>query len=142
MFADKTDIQAWIRSDQVLVDDANSQKPNVEARRTIIGQLSGFFSNIVLQSWADPDSTPEIIRSIAGRLAAAFLYRTLYMTEDVDVSKYAQAIYDEAISMLADIKVGDLIVVDDDGDPIDVTGTDLVSFLATEPFFTMDQTFS
>lgn len=142
MFADKTDIQTWIRNDVVLVDDSNSQKPNVEARRTIIGQLSGYFSSIVIQSWADPDSTPVTIRSIAGRLAAAFLYRTLRDSEQDSVSEYAQKLYDEAIADLQLIKTGDIIVLDDSDEPIDVSGTDLVGFLASDPVFTMDQEFS
>ena len=141
MFADKTDIQTWIRNDVVRVDDANSQKPNVEARRTIIGQLSGYFSSIVLQSWADPSSTPDTIRSIAGRLAAAFLYRTLRDSEQDVISEYAQELYNEAIGDLQKIKIGDIIVVDDTSTPIDITGTDLVGFIASDPVFTMDQTF-
>jgi hypothetical protein len=142
MFADKTDIQAWIRNDVILVDDANSQKPNVEARRTIIGQLSGFISSIVLQSWADPDTTPEIIRSIAGRLAAAFLYRALRDSEQDTDSAYAQWLYNNAIADLAAIKTGEIVIVDDNDDPIDVEGTDILGWLSSDPQFTIDQTFS
>lgn len=142
MFADKTDIQTWIRSDLAVVDDANSQKANVDARRTIIGQLGGHFSQVVIQSWDVPDNTPEIIRSIAGRLTAAFMYRSLISSEQDTVSEYAQSIYNEAISMLEKITTGDITVVDDTGTPIDTEGIDLVGFLVTEPAFTMDQTFS
>src|SRR6266849_5172931 len=109
MFASKTDIQAWLRQDKILVDDANSAKPNVEATRTIKGQLSGVFSVITLSSWADPTSTPDQIRSIAGRLAAAFLYREIYSEESAAIPAYAQELYNEAISMLQDIRSGNLV---------------------------------
>src|SRR5436305_6653619 len=111
MFASKTDIQAWLRSDRIIIDDANSQKPNVEANGIIVGRLAGFFSQLVITSWADPDTTPELIRGIAGRLAAAFLYQSYYSEESTDVLAYAQWLYNNAVLMLDQIIAGDLIVV-------------------------------
>jgi|SRR5580765_204590 len=143
MFASKTDIQTWFRSDKIIVDDANSQKPNIEARRIIVGRLAGFFSQIVITSWADPETTPELIRGIAGRLAAAFLYQSFYSEEADDVLEYAQWLYNNAILMLDQIVEGVLTVVEvDESGPIDVTGAELVGFLTTEPIFTMTQEFS
>src|SRR6476646_11110357 len=97
MFASKTDIQSWLMSDKIIVDDANSAKPNLDATRTIKGQLSGVFSSLTISSWADPTSTPEIIRSIAGRLTAAFMYRAIYSEENGEIPSYAQELYNEAI---------------------------------------------
>jgi len=143
MFASKTDIQTWFRSDKIIIDDANSQKPNIEARRIIVGRLAGFFSQIVITSWADPETTPELIRSIAGRLAAAFLYQSFYSEEADDVLEYAQWLYNNAILMLDQIVEGVLVVVEvDESGPIDVTGAELVGFLTTEPIFTMTKEFS
>lgn len=142
MFASKTDIQTWLRPDKVLVDDANSQKPNIEARRIIVGQLSGYFSQVVLSSWADPDTTPEVIRSVAGRLAAAFLYQSLFSEESDTISDYAQWLYNNAIQMIMDIKTGEIVVVGVDENPVDADVSDLLGFLATEPVFTMTKEFA
>lgn len=142
MFASKTDIQTWLRPDKLLVDDANSQKPNIEARRIIVGQLSGYFSQITISSWADPEHTPEVIRSIAGRLAAAFLYQSYYAEEGDSVREYAQWLYNNSIQMLMDIKAGEIVVTDDGGVIVDVSGSDLLGFLPTEPEFTMDKEFA
>ncbi len=145
MLASKTDIQAWLASDKILVDDNNSNKPNIEAERTIRGQLSGVFSVITLQSWADPNSTPAQIRSIAGRLAAAFLYRAIYSEESQNIPVYAQNLYNEAIGMLQDIRSGNLIVLDSSSNPVDTTGANVIGFWpddTTSPKFTMDQIFA
>jgi len=50
VFASVTDIQAWIQSDKIQVDDANSEKQNIEATRIIKGQLAGFFEPLVIES--------------------------------------------------------------------------------------------
>jgi hypothetical protein len=145
MFASKLDIQAWLQSDKITVDDANSNKPNIEAERLIKGQLSGLFAPVTLSSWADPTTTPETIRSIAGRLTAAFMYRTIYSEESDTIPEYAQSLYNEAIGMLQDIKSGSLVVLDDTDTPVDTSGSNILSFWpdnTTLPVFTMDQTFA
>lgn len=146
MFASLTDIQSWLRSDVVPVDDANSAKANLDAMRTIKGQLSGAFSVLTISSWDSPANTPELIRSIAGRLAAAFMYRALQSSEQAaNVDPYAQELYNEAIAMLQEIVQGGLIVTDSSDNPVDTTGTNLLSFWpdsTIDPLFTYDKTFS
>lgn len=144
MFASNTDIQSWLQNDKVTVDDTLAGKPNIDATRTIKGQLAGIFSPLTISSWADPASTPEIIRGIAGRLAAAFIYRKIYSEEDTSIPEYAQALYNEAISMLQDIRLGSLIVTDDTEEPVDTTGSTLLGFWPNDdsPVFTMDQEFA
>jgi hypothetical protein len=147
MFASKTDIQAWIQSDKITIDDANSEKANIEATRIIKGQLAGFFAPIVIASWADPDSTPELIRSIAGRLTAAFMHAVVYSEEsDREISAYSQWLYTQAMLMLTQILTGDSVVTDGDGVPIDTSGGGLLSFFpddtAPAPMFTVEQVFS
>lgn len=146
MFASKTDIQAWIRSDKIVVDDANSQKPNIEATRIVKGQLAGMFSPVVIASWADPDSTPELVRGVTGRLAAAFLHAAVYSEEsDREISAYSQWLYNGAIAVLAQIVAGTLTITDVNGNPIDTTGEGLLSFFpddTTTPLFTVSQIFS
>jgi hypothetical protein len=144
MFASNTDIQSWLQNDKISVDDALAGKPNIDAARTIKGQLAGVFSPITISSWADPASTPEVIRGIAGRLAAAFIYRKIYSEETGEIPAYAQELYNEDIGMLVDIKTGNLTVTDNSDEPVDVTGGNLLSFWPNDstPAFTMDQEFA
>ena len=147
VFASLTDIQAWLQSDKITVDDANSGKQNLEATRIIKGQLVGFFEPLVMESWVDPESTPEIIRGIAGRLTAALMHAVIYSEEsDREISAYSQWLYSEAMAMLAQIEAGTLVVVDEDGIPIDTTGSGLLSFFpddtAPAPSFTVEQFFA
>jgi len=144
MFASNADIQNFLGDDKIIVTDALAAKPNIEAERLIRGQLAGLFTPLTMSGWNSPENTPELIRGIAGRLAAAFIYRATYSEEGTDVPEYAQVLYNEAIQMLMDIKDGTLTVVDGGGDPIDSSGG-LLSFFpdnTTTPAFTMDQVFS
>lgn len=146
VFASLTDIQSWLPSDKVPIDDANSGKQNIDATRIVKGSLAGMFAPIVIATWVDPDSTPELIRSVTGRLTAAFIYANLTSEEDPGkVSAYAQWLYDGAMLMLAQILAGTLTVIDDNGDPVDTQGSGLLSFFpddTTTPEFTMDKLFS
>lgn len=146
LYAGKTDIQAWLQPDKIVVDDANSGKPNIEATRIIKGQLTGFFAPVVVATWADPNSTPQLIRGIAGRLTASFMHATIYSEEsDREISQYSQWLYDGAMALIAQILAGTLVVTDDDGNPIDTTGSGLLSFFpdnTTVPLFTIDKAFN
>jgi len=145
MYASLDDISAWLRDDQVRVTDANSKQPNIDAGRIIRARLSGVFAPAVLTSWADPDSTPELIRSIAGRLAAAYLYRSLFSAETDQVNLYAQQLWNEAMGILDDIRIGNTIVLDGSGNPVDTTGSNLISFFpdnSTSPLFSVGDVFS
>ena len=144
MFASREDIQAWLVNHKITVNDAISAKPNLEATRTVRGQLIGTFNVSVVNTWDSPDTTPELIRSISGQLAAAYLYIALY-TEDVDdVPKYGQWLYNQAIARLADIKSGVLTVVDENDEPIDPEGVNLLSFFPIDntPIFSMTDNFA
>lgn len=146
MFASKTDIQAWLQPDKIQVDDANSQKPNIEATRIVKGSLAGMFAPVVISTWADPDTTPELVRSVTGRLAAAFLHASIYSEEsDREISAYSQWLYDGAMITLSQILAGSMTVIDDNGDPVDTEGSGLLSFFpddTTTPLFTVDQYFA
>lgn len=141
MFAADSDIQTFLGEDKIRVTDANSRKVKVEADRLIRGQLAGVFTLVTLASWSSPETTPELIRGISGRLCAAFLYREIYSEEQTEIPQYAQELYNEAIQMLLDIKTGNLTVIGvDDGEVPSSAG--ILSFWSTVPVFTMDQTFS
>lgn len=120
----------------------------VDAQRLIRGQLVSIFSGTILNSWDTPDNTPELIRSIAGRLIASKYYANLVSGQVPDeMAAFAVSLYNEAISMLADIKSGVLLVVGTDGNPLsqDTIGSDITSDmnpLTGSPVFTMGRALS
>lgn len=73
---------------------------NLDVTRIIKGALTSIFSPTTLADWVDPDTTPEYIRSIAGRLAASALYAKRYSENSTEVPEYAQKLYNDAILML------------------------------------------
>lgn len=144
MLVSIADVQTWLQEDKLPVDDANMQKPAIDAERIIRSQLSGLFTTTVMSGWDSPANTPDLIRSIAGRLTAAYLYRAIYSEEGTSVPEYATELYNEALMMLNSVVSGNLTVVDSGGNPIDTTGTNLLGFAPNDnaPQFTMDQVFS
>lgn len=148
MLATLDDVRKWIAGDKLEVDDVNVQGFQIEATRIIKSSLSGVFQPTTLHSWDTPETTPAIIRSIAGELIAAYLYRDVYSEDTPDVPEYAQTLYNEAISMLRDIRTGSLIVVDTNDVPIEENQLDMDSLdfypndSAPGPYFTMDKAWS
>lgn len=141
--ASNLDIQAWLAEDKIVVSDALAAKPNIDARRTILGQLSGVFTAVTLHSWDTPDNTPTQIRGIAGKLAAAQIYGVRYSGETTDRPEYAQWLYDSAIAELQQIRLGNITVTDDNDEPI-ANDASVLSFFPDDsvtPAFTMDQAF-
>lgn len=144
MLAALSDIRTHLAEDKLTVTDANTQTFQIEAARIVKSYLSGVFQATTLASWADPDSTPEIIRTIAGELIAAFLYRKRYSEDDTHVPEYAQTLYNEAINMLNEIRTGLMVVIGPDGEPIEDNQLDMSSEdfypndTAPGPFFGME----
>jgi hypothetical protein len=126
MLAKLEDIQKFLPDHKIEVNTANTAQWQIEATRIIKAKLAGTFTAVTLHGWVDPDSTPPIIRSIAGELVAAYFYRALYSEDETLVPIYAQTLYNEAIQMLNDIRDGVLQVLDEDDNPIeDVTTTNM-----------------
>lgn len=148
LFASNDDVQTFLGDDKLTVTDGNSTTEQVEAQRLIVSQLSGVFLSSILVGWTSPSTTPGIIRSIAGRIVAAYLYRNAFINESVTSPEYGQFIYNEAIAMLRQIRLGALIVVDSDDNPIAISGLDMTSGdfwpnnTTDGPVFTMGQVFS
>lgn len=122
---------------KIEVNTANTAQWQIEATRIVKAKLSGTFPAVILHGWDTPEDTPPIIRSIAGELVAAYLYRALYSEDETVIPEYAQTLYNEAIQMLNDIRDGVLIVLDDNDVPI----TDVVTTtMGTGDFWPNDST--
>lgn len=146
MYSSLSDIKGWLRDDTVDVNDANTKQPGIDADRLIRARLSGVFAPAVFSSWADPETTPELIRSVSGQLTAAYLLRKLASIEgDKDISAYAQQLWNEANAKINDIIIGNDTVVDANNAPIDTTGENLISFFPnnqTQPMFSINDVFA
>ena len=90
--------------------DTEDDPWQIDAERIIRGYLSNVYSSATLASWTTPGATPGLIRSIAGRLIAAWFYASKVSGETPDWNDYSDQKYKEAIGFLEQIQSGDLIL--------------------------------
>lgn len=145
MLANLDDINTHLPLDKIGATDGSEeiQKHQVDVERVIKGYLSSTYTAATLAAWADPATTPGYIRSIAGRLIAAWHYARKYSEDNPDWDKtYPQLLYNEAMKMLEMVRAGEV----DLGIPGEEAGTQFSSNFFyptkdTEPVFTMDMRF-
>ena len=118
-YSNSTDSQVHLSNSEIVFGDTDPESIAAmnEAERIVRGQLSGYIDAATLTSWEfDPNivsnpSTPDEIRHIAGKLAAAIRWRGLYAQNATDVNgTYGQRLYDEAFNELQLIKNGNIII--------------------------------
>jgi len=146
-YADLKDVNLFLPQDKVPMN-AMDTGLQLDADRIIRGYVGGVINITELQTWADPDHTPELIRAISGRLIAAAYYAERYAENTNELSAYAQSLYNEAILILTGIREGSIVVIDDSGTQLETTsaGLDNTMFIpndATTPVaaFTRAQIF-
>jgi hypothetical protein len=108
---DDNDINVHLPTDKISAEDGElleGIKEDIE--RIIRGNLAGYVDSAEMVTWVDPDSTPETIRAIGGRLGAAFIYRKRYSEDSLDDPQYAQFKYNEAMTMITGIINGDIVL--------------------------------
>ena len=147
ILASLEDINTHLPDDKALMGDADDDAFQIDTARIIKGNLAGVFQPTTLAAWISPDSTPELIRGIAGRMIAARWYAKLYSEDDTRTSEYAQSLYMDAVGMLNDIRGGTLVVLDADDNPIENNQLILSNAVfwpndtTAGPYFTMDAEF-
>jgi hypothetical protein len=149
ILASLADINTHLPDDKIRMDDADDDALQIDAQRLIRASLTGVFTPATIYSWTTPDDTPELIRGIAGRFIAAKWYAERYAEDIPDASSYAQALYNEALSMIQEIRAGTIVVTDDLGQPIQSFGASAsdASFWPNDstspaPFFSMGMEFA
>lgn len=141
LLASLQDINGWLADDKLEANDANTKQFQIDAWRTIRGQLASSFLPTILASWTDPTTTPDQIRGIASKIIAANLYKKVYSEDSAQVPQYAQDLYQQAIADLAMIRSGALTVVDINDNPIGINqqGLDTTDFYPNDgapgPYF-------
>lgn len=147
ILASLDDINANLPADEdmpvIVADDDNSALVQISVARVVRGYLSRVIDNSTLLAWTTPESTPEIIREIAGKLIASQVYynRIAQASPDVPANSYAQHLYDEAVALMTQIIAGDITI------PGILTNSEQLSDLdywpnsSTDRAFTMGQQF-
>jgi hypothetical protein len=109
---DDGDVQAHLPKDKLVVEEIPDDRDRVylDAERIVRGYLAGVVESTVLATWLTPETTPQIIRAITSRFAAAEIYRLRFGEQSFDDPEYAQVKYDEAMGMLNDIIKGNLLI--------------------------------
>lgn len=115
LLASLEDIKGQLPDHAKGIQDNEDADLQIDAQRLIRGQLSTVYDASVIVSWSDPDSTPQLIRAIAARFIAARYYAEKFAGESDAIPDYPQLLYNEAVSMLTQIRTGDLVVTDDSG---------------------------
>lgn len=147
LLASLNDVNTWLPDDKLEANEANSSKLQIEAWRLIRGQLASSFLPTTLAGWTSPTTTPDQVRSVAGKLIAAYLYRAAYAEETAEVPKYAQQLYNEAVADLIKMRTGEIVILDVNDNPIEVnqqsmSSADFFPNNTTDgPYFTMADRF-
>lgn len=141
---DDNDIQVHLPVDKLLLEDVPDSVTEVvlDVERIIKGRLSGTFEPLTLAEWSTPNETPEYIRAVGGRLAAALIYRLRTAQDFPDDPEYALNKYNEAMAML-DLVVAGTVTLPEVEEEVD-TGEHLsVSHYVPlpDPKFTMELEF-
>jgi hypothetical protein len=134
------DINVHLPGDKIEVPPALYDEEQLDAERIVRGYLSGYVDPAILAGWTSPDTTPDEIRAVVGRLVAAFHYRLRYSEDSLVDPEYALLKYNEAISLLTMVQQGTITLP---GVPV-IGGLDLeaADFWPNDsttdgPFFTM-----
>lgn len=104
------DINQHLPASTLQITELEDDPWQTDAERVIRGYLSNVYSAATLALWVAPNSTPPLIRSIAGRLVAAWFYASKVSGETTEFPEYARVKYTEAISFLEGIQSGDITV--------------------------------
>lgn len=89
-------------------DDRTQQQA---AQDLLLGYLSAKIDAATLATW-NPGTVPAVIRQIAGRMVAAMVYRLVYSQEKAATSAYAAQLWNEAMALLNDVIVGNIVLSD------------------------------
>ena len=111
-FSNAADANVFLDGTTLLAVDGQIDDENSDAEALIRAYLTNRVPDTVIATWAMTPSitVPELVRDIAGRFVAAFLYRRNISGNDSAVDPYANQLYMEAQSLLEGIIDGTLVI--------------------------------
>lgn len=108
------DVQIHLPVDKLNVEEVPDDKERAyeDAERIVRGYLAGVVDAAELATWdiGTPNTVPDIIRAIAGRLAAAEIYRVRYSEASLEDPMRGQVLYQQAMDMLNNIISGAIVL--------------------------------
>lgn len=134
LLATTDDVNASLDGEVVLATEANTALIQVSVNRSVKAYLSRVLTWTTLNTWVDPETTPDIVSEIAAKFIAAQLYynETSRTTTDLPVTHYAQILYNEAMAMMNMIIQGTIILPNIPETPVEG--------LSTADFWPVDDT--
>lgn len=112
-YATAEEVNEFLNEEIIQVATGDFDLEGDEAGRVIRAYLSvSHISAATMDTWVDPATTPEIIRSIAGRMIACQVFGRAFSGNADEVSPYAQWLYNEAMSMLNGIITGTIVITE------------------------------
>lgn len=145
IMASNDDVNAFLDGTVVYATDENTDLIQISISRIIRGYLARIYDTALLAGWSTPDTTPDIIREIAGMLIASQLYIDKISGQEFTVydQHYAQILYNRAMQMLQMIVDGSLVVTDPiTGEPIEPTAGESMSETDFWPNSPLDRAFT
>jgi hypothetical protein len=123
----------------VVADDSNTALLQISVARVVRAYLSGVVSSLTLNSWVNPDVTPDPVREAAAKLIASQLYfnKIARSSATIDERHFSQKRYDEAMAILDKIVDGTIVLEDV---PVEVVGE--LSILDGFPIDDTDRAFT
>lgn len=113
--ADISDVTTHLPLDRIPTNTGDIDGYQLSVERMVKGYLVGIFTPTTLATWSTPTTTPQAVREIAGKLIAGLRYRNRTSEENavgVEDINYGQRLYNEAMSALNDIRLGNLTLLD------------------------------
>lgn len=144
--ASTSDVNLHLPEDKAQATDEELVELHIDAQRLIRSRLGSTVAASIMNTWTTPATTPDIIRHIAGLIAAAKFYAKLVAEDEADGSLYAQNLLDQAYMEIDKILTGATVIIGVDDLPIvlDVS-TDLRFYpdgAAPDPSFQVAQVWS
>jgi len=143
--ADLEDINQHLPDTNLQITEQEDGPYQIDAERIIRGYLSNVYTSATLASWTTPNQTPGLIRSVAGRLIAAWFYAAKVSGEVPDWNDYSDQKYKEAIGLLEQIVAGNLILEEVDEEIVTGNSIDSADFWPNDlegSMFKLEQEFA
>lgn len=110
ILASTGDVNANLDGKVIEATSQNSNLIQVSVARVVKAYLSKVVDAETMATWVSPDTTPEIIREVAGKMIAAQVYfnhiiKTSALIDDVH---YTQRLYTQAMDILNKIIAGEI----------------------------------
>jgi hypothetical protein len=110
-YASYSDANAWVDETKIkFIDDTDAAPEAQNAEKIINASLVPIYGATVVATWST--ATPTLVNEIAALLMASFRYAKKYSEEGLNPSDYAQRLEDRALSMLAGLQDGSMVLVD------------------------------